>query len=202
MKLLSWALAGHACYNIPSLAIPDQDLRTIRSKVKTPGDMAKASPACRLVSLMPFASDRSQPGPVNSHDPGASRQARLWFYAGGSPRQPPTTMSISKCDEHTSRIYREGSMCQQRALSSRPKGRGTPRVFGRREKHATRMSVGKVQRSRESAQGKRISILQQRSVADRCRRVPTHDQQVLLCRCRLKINKLLAQLQESMILMP
>jgi hypothetical protein len=34
MKLLSWALAGHACYNIPSLAITDQDLRTIRSEVE------------------------------------------------------------------------------------------------------------------------------------------------------------------------
>jgi hypothetical protein len=131
MKLLSWALAGHACYNIPSLAIPDRDLRTIRSKVKTPGDMAAASPACRLVSLMPFRSDRSEPGPVNSPDPGASRQARLSFYAGGSPRQPPTTMSTSKCDKHTRRVYLREPMCQQRALSPRPKGRGTPRFFGR-----------------------------------------------------------------------
>src|SRR5262252_8139175 len=57
--------------------------------------MAEASPACRLVSLMPFASDCFQPGPVNSHDPGASRQARLWFYGAGSPHQPQTTMSNS-----------------------------------------------------------------------------------------------------------
>jgi hypothetical protein len=51
MKLLSWALAGQGCYNIPSLAIPDQDLRTIRSKVKTPGDMAGILDAVRLGSL-------------------------------------------------------------------------------------------------------------------------------------------------------
>jgi hypothetical protein len=106
MKLLSWALAGHACYNIPSLAISDQDLRTLR--LKTPGDMAATSPGCRLVSSMPFASDRSQPGPVNSPVPGKSKQTRLGFYTGGSPRQPPTTTSNSKCDKHTRRIYREG----------------------------------------------------------------------------------------------
>src|SRR5215470_10773710 len=57
--------------------------------------MAEASPACRLVSLMPFASDCFQPGPVNSHDPGASRQARLWFHGADSPHQPQTTMSNS-----------------------------------------------------------------------------------------------------------
>src|SRR5262249_59472873 len=57
--------------------------------------MAEASLACRLVSLMPFASDCFQPGPVNSHDPGASRQARLWFYGADSPHQPQTTMSNS-----------------------------------------------------------------------------------------------------------
>jgi hypothetical protein len=131
MKLLSRALAGQARYHIPSLAIPDQDLRTIRSKVKTPGDMAEASPARILLSLMPSASDRSQPGPVNSHDPRASRQSRLWFYARGSPRQPPTTMSNSKCHKHT---------CQQRALSPRPKGRA---------RRASLVATGRLREPRE-----------------------------------------------------
>jgi hypothetical protein len=129
MKLLSRALAGRACYNIPNLAIPDQDLRTIRSKVKTPGDLAAASPARRLVSLMPFASDRSQPGPVDSPDPGASSKLAYGFSPGAHPgNRQPRYQTASATSTQYALTWRE-PMCQQ--LSPRPKRRGTPRVFGR-----------------------------------------------------------------------
>ena len=45
MKLLSWALAGHACYNIPSLAISDQEnLRTMHSKALATWGYGRTSP--------------------------------------------------------------------------------------------------------------------------------------------------------------
>src|SRR5215469_12091304 len=94
--------------------------------------MAEASPACRLVSLMPFASDCFQPGPVNSHDPGASRQARLWFYGADSPHQPQTTMSNSNwVRTQLSETYTIFASNQRGALSPYHKGRGTSRALGR-----------------------------------------------------------------------
>src|SRR5262252_4817989 len=85
--------------------------------------MAEASPACRLVSLMPFASDCFQPGPVNSHDPGASRQARLWFYGADSPHQPQTTMSNSNwVRTQLMETYTIFVSNQRGALNPRPKG--------------------------------------------------------------------------------
>src|SRR5262249_10374130 len=95
--------------------------------------MAEASLACRLVSLMPFASDCFQPGPVNSHDPGASRQARLWFYGADSPHQPQTTMSNSNwVRTQFMETYTIFVSNQRGALNPRPKGRGTSRALGRR----------------------------------------------------------------------
>src|SRR5262249_52234136 len=97
--------------------------------------MAEASPACRLVSLMPFASDCFQPAPVNSHDPGASRQARLWFYGADSPDQPQTTMSNSNwVRTQLMETYTIFVSNQRGALNPRPKGRGTSRALGRLER--------------------------------------------------------------------
>jgi hypothetical protein len=130
MKLLSWALAGHACYNIPSLAISDQDLRTIRSKVKAPGDMAEASPACRLVSLMPIASDRSNP--ARSIHMIRVHQGKLGYgFAPGTHlgnRQPQCQTSVT----NTQVAFTDRNVHVSPARSEpRPKGQGTPRVFGR-----------------------------------------------------------------------
>src|SRR5215469_552827 len=94
--------------------------------------MAEASPACRLVSWMPFASDCFQPGPVNSHDPDASRQARLWFYGADSPHQPQTTMSNSNwVRTQLMETYTIFVSNQRGALNPRHKGRGTSRALGR-----------------------------------------------------------------------
>ena len=86
---------------------------------------------------MPFASERSRTGQVHSQDLGTLRQARLWFYAEGSPRQPLKPQCQTALRRSAQRIYGEVTQMSTNlyrptglgALNPRPEERGTPRIW-------------------------------------------------------------------------